>query len=252
MRISIMKRSNCASGSGYVPSCSIGILRGGHQERLLQRIGLAAHGDVPLGHRLQQRRLRLRRRAVDFVGQHEVGEHRTGPKRHRRPLAVLAAAEQLVAGHVGGHQVGRKLDAAVLPAKRGGQGLDHQRLGQARHAHDQGVGAGQRTDQQLVDHLVLADDDFVQGGADRPDAIGERADLLLAQIRLTGADCHVAAPRFQVPGMAWPERGTWSNVPPMANGIARKGGKSSTNWTCPLFPRSSFRNGRGRKKSVRP
>ena len=31
----------------------------------------------------------------------------------------------------------------VLPAKRGGQGLDHQRLGQPRHAHQQGVRAGQ-------------------------------------------------------------------------------------------------------------
>ena len=34
----------------------------------------AAHRDLTLLHRLQQRGLRLGRRAIDFVGQNDVGE----------------------------------------------------------------------------------------------------------------------------------------------------------------------------------
>ena len=53
-----------------------GILRGEHEERFLQRIRLSGGGHAMLLHRLEQRRLRLRRRAVDLVGQDDVGEHR--------------------------------------------------------------------------------------------------------------------------------------------------------------------------------
>ena len=120
----------------------------------------------------------------------------TGPGRKTivGPCAVLAPAEQLIAGHVGGHEVGGELDAAVFPAERRRQGLDHQRLGQSRHADDQGVRAGQGTNQELVDHVVLADDDFVQGRADGPHAIRECADLLPARIHFAGSDCHVLLP----------------------------------------------------------
>ena len=38
------------------------------------------------------------------------------------------------------------------------QRADHQRLGQARHAFQQAVPAAEQRDQQLLDHLVLADD----------------------------------------------------------------------------------------------
>ena len=51
-----------------------------------------------------------------------------------------------------------------------------------------------RTDQQLVDHLVLADDDFVQGRADRPHAIGEGVYLLSGRIDFVGDACHELLP----------------------------------------------------------
>ena len=60
------------------------VLRGEHVERLGQLVGLALHGDAVLLHRFEQRRLRLRRRAVDFVGQHDVGEDRAGREHHLR------------------------------------------------------------------------------------------------------------------------------------------------------------------------
>ncbi len=52
------------------------VLRGEHEERVGQLVAHAAHGDLPLLHRFQQRGLRLGRRAVDFVGQDHVGEQR--------------------------------------------------------------------------------------------------------------------------------------------------------------------------------
>ena len=48
-----------------------------------------------------------------------------------------------------------------------GERLDQQRLGQPRHAAQQAVAAGQERGQDLVDHLILADDDaaklFLEG-----------------------------------------------------------------------------------------
>ncbi len=44
--------------------------------------------------------------------------------------------------------------------ERLGQRADHERLGQARHAHEQGVAAAEDRHQQLVEHLLLADDDL--------------------------------------------------------------------------------------------
>ena len=52
------------------------VLRGQHEERLGQRCRVPPDGDLVLLHRLQQRRLRLGRRAVDLVGQDHVGEDR--------------------------------------------------------------------------------------------------------------------------------------------------------------------------------
>ena len=53
-----------------------GVLRGHDHERVGQRIALFADGDLPLLHRFEQGALHLGGGAVDFVGQHEVGEDR--------------------------------------------------------------------------------------------------------------------------------------------------------------------------------
>ena len=54
------------------------VLRGEHEERLRQLVGFPDHRDVALLHRLQQGGLRLRRGAVDFVREHDVGEQQEG------------------------------------------------------------------------------------------------------------------------------------------------------------------------------
>ena len=54
------------------------VLGGDHHERAGQLVGRAVDRDLRLGHRLEQRRLRLRGGPVDLVGQHDVAEHRPG------------------------------------------------------------------------------------------------------------------------------------------------------------------------------
>ena len=70
------------------------------------------------------------------------------------------------AGHVAGHQVGRELDALERQMQRLRERTDQQRLGQAGHAFEQGMAAGENGDQHLLDHFVLADDHFGQFVAD--------------------------------------------------------------------------------------
>ncbi len=69
--------------------------------------------------------------------------------------------DDLGAGDVAGHQVGRELDAAELQVQGPGQGGDGERLGQAGHADRQAVAAGEQADHHFLDHLVLPDDDLV-------------------------------------------------------------------------------------------
>ena len=106
MRRQSRKRSTCASGSGKVPFSSTGFCVASTSERLRQRVRRAVDGDAALLHRLEERRLRARRRAVDLVREDDVGE--------QRPRAELELPGLLVedqrAGDVGGQKVGRALD----------------------------------------------------------------------------------------------------------------------------------------------
>ena len=55
------------------------------EERRFERIGPSLHRDALLLHRLEQRRLSLRWRPVDFVGQQDVREDRTRHEDHVAP-----------------------------------------------------------------------------------------------------------------------------------------------------------------------
>jgi hypothetical protein len=131
------------------------VLGGHHQERLGQRVGLAADGDLALGHDLQQRGLDFRRRPVDLVGQQEVAHH--GPEFDVELLAALAVDPG--ADDVGGHQVGGELNAGERAADHLGEGFDGQRLGHAGHTFEQHVSLGEQAHQNALEELILADDD---------------------------------------------------------------------------------------------
>ncbi len=97
------------------------VLRGDHHERVGQLVGVPVDGDLTFLHRLQQRRLRLRRGAVDLVADHDLGEDRARLELEVPPLLV----EDRHAGDVRGQQVRRELD----PPHRTVDG-PRQRLGQ--------------------------------------------------------------------------------------------------------------------------
>ena len=90
-------------------------------------------------HRLEQRRLRLGRRAVDLVGQDDLREDRA-LQESQRAMPVLLV-EDLGAGDVGRHQIRRELDALEAQVENLGERLDQQRLRQTRHAGEQAVAA---------------------------------------------------------------------------------------------------------------
>ena len=69
-------------------------------------------------------------------------------KHQRAPLPALVGLKNLGARDVGGHQVGRELDAAKVPSEQIGKRFDHHRLGQARHADDEHVSAGHEAREQ--------------------------------------------------------------------------------------------------------
>ena len=138
------------------------VLRRQHMERRRQVVPRARDRDVMLLHRLQQRRLRARGGAVDLVGHQQLREHRAGDEAETA-LAARRLLQHLGAENVGGHQVGRELDAPRIEPERRAHGLDQLGLGEARHADQQPVAAGEDRDQRAVDHLLLAEDD----GADR-------------------------------------------------------------------------------------
>ena len=92
-------------------------------------------------HGFEQGGLGLGRRAVDFVGQDHVGEDRPRQERELAAAGVAGLLEDLGAGDVGRHQVGRELDALEGQVQDLGHGADQQRLGQAGHADEQAVAA---------------------------------------------------------------------------------------------------------------
>ena len=139
-----------------------GVLRGQDEERLAQPMPLPAGGDLVLLHRLQKGGLRLRRRAVDLVGEDDVAEDRPLEELELPRPGPLVLLDHLRAGDVRGHEVGGELDAAELQRQGVGQGADHQRLGQPRHADQQAMPACEHRRQQFLDDLLLADDDAGQ------------------------------------------------------------------------------------------
>ncbi len=136
-----------------------GVLRGQHEERPRQIVGSAADRHLQFLHRLQQGGLRLGRRAVDLVGQQDVGEHRPLDEAELPRAGGAVLLDDLAAGDVRRHQVRRELDAIELQVDGLRDGADHQRLGQARHADHQAVAAREQGREQIIDDVLLPDDD---------------------------------------------------------------------------------------------
>ncbi len=77
-------------------------------------------------------------------------------------MSRLEIARLLVVDHradqVGRQQVGSELDALEAGSDGLGDSADRHRLGEARHAFEQDVAAGEQPDQDTLYHVFLADD----------------------------------------------------------------------------------------------
>ncbi len=146
------------------------ILRRQHMERTRQVVAMAGDADMIFLHRLQQRRLRARRGAVDFVGHQQLGEHRPLDEAEGARL-VLRLLQHFRAENIGRQQVGRELHAAGLQPEHAAERLDELGLGETRHADEQAVAAGEQRDERLFDHLVLAEDHAADGLAGAADFV---------------------------------------------------------------------------------
>ena len=138
------------------------VLRREDVERLLELIGAALDRHAVLLHRFEQRRLRLGRRPVDLVRQDDVGEDRSGREHHLPAAGRAVLLDDVRAGDVGRHQVGRELDAGELQLQHAREGVDQQRLREARHADDEAVAADEQRQQHLLHGVGLADDQLLQ------------------------------------------------------------------------------------------
>ena len=115
----------------------------------LERIRLAVDRHLVLLHRLEQRRLRLRRGAVDLVDQQDVGEDRPGPELE----LVRALVEDVDARDVRREQVGRELDPREVDVERARERLREHRLPHAREVLDDHVPLGEQAEDAELERV---------------------------------------------------------------------------------------------------
>ena len=156
------------------------VLGGQDEEGRGQGKGLGSDGHLPLLHGLEQGALDLGRSPVDLVGEDEVGED--GALAHGKGLLLLVVDHG--ADHIRRKQVRGELDAAEIDRDGPAQGLDGERLGEARHALEEDMAVGQQANQQVIHHAFLSNHglaDFVSKGVDegagRRDAVRQGLDV---------------------------------------------------------------------------
>ena len=115
---------------------------------------LALDRDLALLHRLEQRRLRARRRAVDLVREQHVREDGA------REEDLLAHADRVDARQLRRRRVGRELDALEGRAEHVRGRAREQRLRAAGRALEQDVAASEGGDEQQLDRTLLSDHDL--------------------------------------------------------------------------------------------
>ncbi len=142
------------------------VLGGDDEERGGQQVAVAVDRHLALGHRLEQGTLCLRRRAVDFIGEQELGEQRSRMEFERARFALVDADPD----NVRRQQVARELDTLEAEAKGDGKCVGEGRLANSGQVLDQQVAAGEQADEGQADFVFLAEQD----GVDLGDASRER------------------------------------------------------------------------------
>ena len=160
-----MKRSTWASGSGYVPSDSIGFCVA------MTRNGRSTMCVVPPIVTVCSC-MTSSRADCTFAGARLISSAsrkfvKTGPSSVSN---VPCRAVDARADEVGGHEVGRELDALERAAEDARGGADRECLGEAGDALDQQVPAREQAHEHPLEHLILPGDHsfhLEQGSLDR-------------------------------------------------------------------------------------
>src|SRR5437868_2844078 len=132
------------------------VFRRQHCEDRRQGICFAVNRYLALFHRLEECGLRFWWRAIYFVGKKNIGEDWTASQVESRSRDV----EDVGAGYVRRHQIGRELYATETGVDDSRECFDRQSFCSARHAFDQRMALREQGNQDLFDHVVLSDDDL--------------------------------------------------------------------------------------------
>jgi hypothetical protein len=130
------------------------ILRSQYKIRLGQAARLPRHRYAVLLHSLEQRALRLGSRTVYLVGQHYIGEYRARLKAEP-VVALLVLHDDIGAGYIGRHEVGRKLYPVKAQFQHVTQRFDQSGFAQAWHTLQQNVAAGYNSHEHLTYYITL-------------------------------------------------------------------------------------------------
>ena len=125
------------------------VLCGDDHKRLLKGIGLVVDGDLGFAHRFEEAALSLRRGAVDFVGQDDVGKQRARHELKRLFLAI----EHGNADDIGGQQVASELNTFEGAIEGAREAMGQRGLPDTGDVLDQEMATCQQADDRHLDHL---------------------------------------------------------------------------------------------------
>ena len=131
------------------------ILGGDDQEWLRERIRVGVHRDLPFIHGFEQRRLCLRRGAIDFVRKQDVGEDGAAFEFE----FLLDGRINRNAQHIGGQHVASELNALEAAIDGAGQRLAERGLADSRGTFDQQVALRENGNQSQPQNVILAAND---------------------------------------------------------------------------------------------
>ena len=125
------------------------------------------------------------------------------------PPAFAGFLEDLRAGDVCRHQVGRELNPLKLQVKDLGDRADEQRFRQPRRTGDQAMTTGEQADQELMRRLLLADDNLGELALDPAAALVDLFDGQSLVFIGIGIFRHDRSFQLAQSGRCGPKRTSW-------------------------------------------
>src|SRR5713226_6459230 len=122
---------------------------------------LAPYRYALLLHRLKQGGLGLGRRAVDLIGQHDVGEDGS-PLEIEERFSQPIFGQDIGSGDVRGHEIGRKLNPGKAQIQDLAETAHHERLAQSGHPFQETVAAADERHKNMLDEIFVSDDSPAQ------------------------------------------------------------------------------------------